>query len=280
MTSNRSAGYTAGKVQAAAGIPGGEPFKPLQQKAELSQEEKLREMERDIHRLVEESALTREKGEAAAALEKAKEAGKRERQLCRLRDQQGMLEQLNVDLTYAVCLNLAIQHQATGNDQEAYTIYQQIVKNKQYPYAGRFRVNMGNICFAQERYPTAIKLYRMALDQIPANVQGIRFKIMRNLGHAFFAMRQFSDAADSYENLLSQDGQFLDFMTGFNLILCYYALDDKEKMKAGFVRMLTIQQVGLEDAEEDVEEEDSPTKADDGELAEGEDGLKADVKRR
>merc|ERR1719375_2864947 len=100
MTSNRSAGYTAGKIQAAAGVPGGEPFdplpekaaKPLQKKAELSLEEKLREMEREIHRLVEESALTREKG---------KEAGKRERQLCRLRDQQGMLEQLNVDLTYA-----------------------------------------------------------------------------------------------------------------------------------------------------------------------------------
>ena len=32
-------------------------------------------------------------------------------------------------------------------------------------------------------------------------------------------------------------------MTGFNLILCYYALGDKEKMQQGFVRMLSIQQV-------------------------------------
>ena len=30
-----------------------------------------------------------------------------------------------------MCLNLAIQQQAGGNDQEAYTIYSQIVKNKQ-----------------------------------------------------------------------------------------------------------------------------------------------------
>ena len=30
---------------------------------------------------------------------------------------------MNADLTYAVCLNLAIQHQHNGNDQEAMAIY-------------------------------------------------------------------------------------------------------------------------------------------------------------
>ena len=35
-------------------------------------------------------------------------------------------------------------------------------------------------------------------------------------------------------------------MTGFNLILCYYALGDKDKMQQGFVRMLSIQQVPAE----------------------------------
>ena len=33
---------------------------------------------------------------------------------------------------YAVCLNLAIQHQHNGNDQEAMAIYSQLVKNKSY----------------------------------------------------------------------------------------------------------------------------------------------------
>jgi len=32
------------------------------------------------------------------------------------KEQQNLLDQLNVDLTYAVCLNLAIQHQANDND--------------------------------------------------------------------------------------------------------------------------------------------------------------------
>merc|ERR1719197_58710 len=133
------------------------PAKPLEKKTELSPEEKPREMEKEIHRLVEESAATREQGNLREALEKGKEAGKKERQLCRIREQQNLLDQLNVDLTYAVCLNLAIQHQANDNDNEALTIYTQIVKNKQYPFSGRFRVNMGNIYFKQEKWTAAIK---------------------------------------------------------------------------------------------------------------------------
>ena len=31
---------------------------------------------------------------------------------------------------------------------------------------GRLRVNMGNIYFEQKKYPQAVKMYRMALDQI------------------------------------------------------------------------------------------------------------------
>jgi tetratricopeptide (TPR) repeat protein len=41
-----------------------------------------------------------------------------------------------------------------------------IVKNKAYPQSGRLRVNMGNIYFEQKKYSSAIKMYRMALDQV------------------------------------------------------------------------------------------------------------------
>ena len=43
---------------------------------------------------------------------------------------------------------------ANGNDNEALTIYTQIVKNKQYPQAGRLRVNMGNICVGDYQFNT------------------------------------------------------------------------------------------------------------------------------
>merc|ERR1719262_1304507 len=288
MTSNRAAGFSSATGtkgndpnkpfdplnQAEGGVGGSGPAPALQKKTELSPEEKLREMEKEIHRLVEESAITREQGDLQGALEKAKEAGKKERQLCRIREQQNLLEQLNVDLTYAVCLNLAIQHHANDNDNEALTIYTQIVKNKQYPYSGRFRVNMGNIYFKQGKYTAAIKMYRMAQDQIPNNVQAIRFKIMRNIGHAFFKMHQFPDAIDSYENLLMHGAQHLDFMTGFNLILCYYALGDKDKMKSGFQKLLNIEQVGLEDFDEE------EIGLDDAAGNKAADALREDIKRR
>ena len=151
------------------------------------------------------------------------------------KEQQNLLDQLNVDLTYAVCLNLAIQHQANDNvswhqrhqfvvvcfffansqyvnftlcvpetgvpngsslaevqiskDNEALTIYTQIVKNKQYPFSGRFRVNMGNIYFKQEKWTAAIKMYRMALDQIPNNVQAgfVRFPSISHFTESPFA---------------------------------------------------------------------------------------------
>mmetsp|Transcript_130040 Transcript_130040/g.243236 ORF Transcript_130040/g.243236 Transcript_130040/m.243236 type:complete len:842 (+) Transcript_130040:54-2579(+) len=291
MTSNRAAGYTAANKNGKVFDPMNQgennrgPAKPLEKKTELSPEEKLREMEKEIHRLVEESAITREQGNLREALEKGKEAGKKERQLCRLRESQNLLDQLNVDLTYAVCLNLAIQHQANDNDNEALTIYTQIVKNKQYPFSGRFRVNMGNIYFKQEKWTGAIKMYRMALDQIPNNVQAIRFKIMRNIGHAFFKMHQFPDAIDSYENLLMHGAQHLDFKTGFNLMLCYYALGDKDKMQSGFLKLLNIEQVGLEDFdEEEMDLLESPTGAQAKDparqLAEGDDALREDIKRR
>ena len=64
-----------------------------------------------------------------------------------------------------VCFNLANQYHASGLYSEALNTYSVIVKNKQYAQSGRLRVNMGNIYYEQGKYPAAIKMYRMALDQ-------------------------------------------------------------------------------------------------------------------
>ena len=41
-------------------------------------------------------------------------------------------------------------------------------------FVGRLRVNMGNIYVEQRKYPQAIKMYRMALDQIQDSHKGVR----------------------------------------------------------------------------------------------------------
>lgn len=76
-------------------------------------------------------------------------------------------ENINLDLTYCVLFNLANQYHANKMYQEALNSYAVIVKNKLFNQSGRLRVNMGNIYFEQEKYTQAVKMYRMALDQIP-----------------------------------------------------------------------------------------------------------------
>ena len=118
--------------------------------------------------------------------------------------------------------------------QEALNTYTLVVKNKQYPQSGRLRVNMGNIYYSQKKYPQAIKMYHMALDQIPNSGKEVRFKIFRNIGNAFVRLGQFQDAISQFETIMNSNP---DFQSGFNLILCYYALGDAEKMKRGFTKL-------------------------------------------
>lgn len=44
---------------------------------------------------------------------------------------------------------------------------------------------MGNIYFTQEKYSAAIKMYRMVYDWLPPTSKEMRFKILKNIGHAF-----------------------------------------------------------------------------------------------
>jgi len=207
-----------------------------------------REMEKEVNALIEESALLSSKNEHGNALEKAKEAGKRERHLCKQREQNGLADQINIDLTYSVCFNLANQYHASGLYTDALNTYSLIVRNKQYAQSGRLRVNMGNIYYEQKKYPAAIKMYRMALDQIPNTGREVRYKIMRNIGNAFVRLGQFQDAIASYEQIMEGSA---DLQTGFNLVLCYYALGDKERMRRGFTRLLSVRQLGMDSDELD-----------------------------
>ena len=170
MTSVAGAGYSSAKKSAAAFDPLNQqsrgPAPPLAEKADNSPEDMAKEMERQVNALIEASAEAASLKKYDEALAKAKEAGKKERVLCKHRDSKGLGDQMNLDLTYSVCFNLANSYHLNAMYDEALHTYSLIVKNKQYPQSGRLRVNMGNIHFEQKAYPTAIKQYRMALDQV------------------------------------------------------------------------------------------------------------------
>ncbi|KAJ8314795.1 hypothetical protein KUTeg_006945 [Tegillarca granosa] len=241
MTAVRAAGYTSAGNRGAGFDPMNQgnkgPAPPLEPKPEDSPEEKIRQLEKKVNELIEESCFANSRGEFNVALEKAKEAGRKERVLVRQREQQSMGDQINLDLTYSVLFNLANQYSANEMYNEALNTYQVIVKNKMFSNAGRLKVNMGNIYFKQKNYPKAIKFYRMALDQVPNSHKEMRTKIMQNVGIVFTKMGQYNDAITSFEHIMSEAPSF---KTGFNLILCYFALGDREKIKRAFLKLLTV----------------------------------------
>ncbi|RHY90697.1 hypothetical protein DYB37_004041 [Aphanomyces astaci] len=176
------------------------PAPPLAEKAENSPKETAKELEKLVNALIEQSSEAAVKHESEEALRLAKEAGKKERAFTKHCETHGLTDMTNIDLTYTP-----------------------IVKNKQYPQGGRLRVNM-------QQYPTAIRMYRMALDQIPNTSKEIRFNIKKNIGSAQIKLGHYQDAATTFEDIMEGNP---DFQSGFNLIICYYAIGEHEKMRRG-----------------------------------------------
>ena len=59
---------------------------------------------------------------------------------------------------------------------------------------------------------------------------------MQNIAAAFIKLGQYADAVTSLEHIMSESPSI---STGFNLIICYYAINDKDKMKLAFQKLLT-----------------------------------------
>lgn len=208
---------------------------------DISPDEKYKGLENKILYLLEESIIESTQPinrDLNSALNKAKEASSLDRTLLRLRDQNGGSTYHNFDLTFSVLFNLANIYAKHEMYVEALNTYTLMTKNKMFPNVNRLKINMGNIYFHLGIYPKAIKMYRMALDQVPSNQKELRFKISHNIGILFIKMGQYSDAASSFEFIMSERA---DLKTGLHLILCYYALGDADKMKRAFQLLLEVQ---------------------------------------
>ncbi|RWS30890.1 intraflagellar transport protein 88-like isoform X1 [Leptotrombidium deliense] len=242
MTAVRGAGYTSHSRNQAKGTA----FDPLNQAKSIistfhhvdenSAEFKIKLLEKKVNTLIEDSVVAVFKNEKTLALEKAKEAVAKERALSRLKDQSGLDNiPVNVDLSFSVLYNLAIQYTRNEMYSEAINSYQAIIKNRSFTNTGRLKVNIGDIHYYQGNYPKAIKFYRMALDQLPNTQKIMRMKIMRNIGLSFVKLNQFTDAIISFEYIMSEKSDYRDAL---HLIVCHFALGDKDKMKKCFVKLL------------------------------------------
>ena len=154
MTGIRGAGYTAaggGSAsrrgvfdplnQSARSGSGGSPGLDSAKKDE-SPEEKIKGLEKKVNELIEESCFATNRGDVKIALDRAKEASTKERSLIRLREQAGLSDSHNLDLTFSVLFNLANQYAANDMHTEAMNTYQVITKNRMFNNAGRLKVGL------------------------------------------------------------------------------------------------------------------------------------------
>ncbi|XP_073899798.1 intraflagellar transport protein 88 homolog isoform X2 [Castor canadensis] len=206
MTAVRAAGFIKVALRGSAFDPLGQargPAPPLETKNEDSPEEKIRQLEKEVNKLVEKNCIANSCGDLKVALEKAKEAGRKERVLVRQREQLTSPENINLDVTYSVLCNLASHYSAKEMYAEALNTCQVLVKNKMFSNAGILKVYMGNIYVKQRNYSKALKLYQMALDQIPSVHKEMRIRIIQNIGVTFIQTGQYSDAINSFEHIMN-----------------------------------------------------------------------------
>ena len=68
---------------------------------------------------------------------------------------------------------------------------------------------------------------------------------MNNIAIVFIKLGQYTDAITSYEHIM---GEKPEIESCFNLLLCYYAVGDREKMRKTFQRLVQIN-AGIDDEE-------------------------------
>ena len=207
-------------------------------KTKYDPESRIFKAETEINNLINESNISFHNGNSGEALEKAKEARTKMVALEKYLEKNELTDFLNIELYFSVSLNLASMYEKNELWQEALTEYTRLVNAKANESQFLIRINMGNLYFKQENLVLAIKMYKMALDMAPQKYAALKYKIMKNIAHAYVRMNEFTEASHTYEEIISK---FPDLETSYNLMLCLYSLGDKEKMKRNFSEMLNIQ---------------------------------------
>lgn len=201
-------------------------------------ERKIKKMEEEVNNLIDESNLLFFEGKHIDGLNRAKDATAKMKALEKYLEVNELIDLLNIELHFAVGMNLANIYEKNKLFQEALSEYSKLLNARAHDAIFLVRVNMGNIYFKQEQYSLAIKMYKMALDMTQNKFNAIKYKLMKNIGHSYVKKREFIEAISVYEDIVNK---YPDFETAFNLILCLYTVGDKAKMKRSFCEMLNIE---------------------------------------
>ncbi|XP_046391773.1 intraflagellar transport protein 88 homolog isoform X2 [Ischnura elegans] len=237
MTAVHGAGYTSSASMFDPSSHATKGASSVDSKLEDSPQLRVKQLEKQIRMLLDESYVAKSIGNLKIALEKAKDACHKERSMVRFQEQAGLVSARNEDLCFSTLFNLANQYEVNEMYSEALNTYQSITRNKLLPNVKRLLVNMANIYLKMGQYMKTLKFYQMALDHVPEIYKNLRIKITHNIGLLFVRMGQYEDACTSFEYIMQEKP---NFKTGLHLVLCHYALGDPESMRKAFMLMLDI----------------------------------------
>jgi len=184
-------------------------------KKEPTKEQIVKESEKAIQKLFDESLVLRHKSELHAAKDKCMQAFEK---LIDFKSKN--FDYLNTELEFGIRLNLALIYETLKQFEEAKQMYQEIIQQDSYYNPGiqyqRVRVNLGNIYFIELEYKKAITEWKRAIDKIGKDNKELRANIMRNIATAHIKLGNYSDAIDNYTESMKNNP---DVKTAMNLLL-------------------------------------------------------------
>lgn len=204
-------------------------------------------MEKCINDHLEQSCFAYENSDMRTALDKAKEATRKQRDYVKQKAADVVMNQpaaiddfgapSEADTFYSVLFNLGTQYLNSSMLPEALKTYDAILKNKSFSNIGHLHVNIGNIHFRQGNHNRAIKHYQMCLDQISDDHAKMRSKILNNIAICFVKTNQFERALDTFQQIMQVEPTI---RTGFSIFLCSKLLGQTNKLQDAFQQLLTV----------------------------------------
>lgn len=251
MTSNKAMGYSKNLAKGQKGMPNSGLFIP--KKENPSKEQIIKELEKSISKLLDESIMLKCKGDYHQAKDKC--LGAMEKLIDFRRKNP---EYFNSELEFGIKLNLGLIYEYMNNLEEAKATYMDMLKNESHYIPGiqviRIRVNIGNIHFKTENYKEAIKEYQKAFDKISKENKELKANISRNIGLAQIRLANFDGAIDSYTTAVQLNPEV---KVAMNLLLCQLTNDNnKDQIMKVYNMLLDISSYG--------EKEIDPYQSDEG----------------
>ena len=227
-------------------------------KENTSKEAIIKEFEKNIQKLSDESILLKCRGNFRAAKEKALSAYKKMNDF-KLQN----VDYFNAEMEFGLQLNIALIYEGLKMYEDARQMYLEIVQKENYYTPGimkdKIRINLGNLYYKQGDYQNAIKEWKKAVDKISKDNKEMRGLVLRNIANAHIKLGLYEDAIDNYTESVKHKE---DMKTCKNLLLSNLAMKKTKETKQVFNLMIDSAQNQEKEIDPSNNEEEEKTAMD------------------